>query len=192
MSNFSVCARELLTNTAEHKEMAGNTIPIAGEYYHLTGDSLDPKWTRLKTSASNSDREKEGLRLEMSGPKFEKVKQKAIIEFICKPDTDYDRKRRRSGSDFFGVDNKAADEDKDPNEGADDGDDDEEEDKSGEITDDGHGGKLKYISWDTEKDQTRVLRLQWDTKYVCEDAENLDDDKSSSGHWGIFTWFIIM
>lgn len=171
--------------------MAGNTIPIAGEFAHTIGGSLDPKWTRLKTSASNADREKEGLRLEMNGGKFEKVKQKAIIEFICKPDAEDERKRRRDELHSSNTEERR-DKDEDKDEDADDGDDDEEEDRSGEVTDDGHGGKLKYISWEPENDQTRVLRLQWDTKYACEDAKSSNDAKSSSGHWGFFTWFIIM
>ena len=160
--------------------MTGDVIPIAGEFSHNTGGALDPKWTRLKTSASNADREKEGLRLEMNGGSFEKKKQKAIVEFICQPDLK-DEDRRRDG--FVRPYEDGDDDEKDGSENS-------EDDKNGEVADDGHGGKLKFISWEEEKD-VKVLRLEWDTKYACEDAKD-SGDESSSGHWGFFTWFIIM
>ena len=61
-------------------------IPIAGSYPHDSGRTLDPKWTRLKTSSSHADSEKEGIRLEMHGgmfPLHDGRKQKAVIEFLC-------------------------------------------------------------------------------------------------------------
>ena len=159
--------------------MTGNVIPIAGEFSHATGGALDPKWTRLKTSASNADRAKEGLRLEMNGGSFEKKKQKAIVEFICQPGSkDVDRKR-----DEFSRPYEEDDDEKNGNEGG-------EDEQTGEVADDGRGGKLEFISWEDEKD-VMVLRLEWDTKYACEDAKDSGGD-SSSGHWGFFTWFIIM
>lgn len=124
---------------------------------------LDPHWARLKSSASSADREKEGIRLEMNGGKYEGRKQKAIIEFLCNAKSE---ERRRDMSAVA-----------------------EEDGQEGEEADDEHGGKLKLLSWEDEED-IKVLRLEWITKYACEDAD--DGNDSSSGHWGFFTWFILM
>ena len=151
--------------------MPGNPIPIAGDYSLTTGGDLNPHWTRLKASASSEDREKEGLRLEMGGGKFENRKQKAIIEFLCLPDRNDGVTRRDEILDAYDEDEKG-------------------DDDSGEETDDEHGGKLKLHSWKDEED-VKVLRLDWYTQYACEDAKD-SGEVSNSGHWGFFTWFIIM
>ncbi len=143
-------------------------IPIAGA---TIGGSFDPHWTRLKTSDSPADREKEGLRLTMEGGS-KKEKQKAVVELLC-PRKDEERRRLRR--------------DKDNN------DDDEDDDTAtGEVVSDGAGGRLKYLSYEPAGD-VMVLSLEWTTKFACEDAKGNDDEKkSSSGHWGFFTWLIIM
>ena len=179
-----VCAKQTLIDPDNGTTMNASTIAIAGEFSHTTGGALDPKWTRLKTSNSLADREKEGLRLVMNGGKYENRKQKAIIEFICLPGSkDADRRR-----DDIPIIYEEEDDDNAWGDDANDGDNDD--DKSEGVTDDGHGGKLKFIKWEEEED-AKVLRLEWDTKYACEDA-TVSGDKSSSGHWGFFTWFIIM
>ena len=171
MRYLTVCAIERLTNTVENVTTITHTIPIAGDFALTVGGDLDPHWTRLKSSASSADREKEGLRLELNGGKDGGKKQKAIVEFNCAAD---------GTSDFAWMDGVmyAYGEDKD------------EDDKSGEVADDGHGGKLRLRSWSDEEDM-KVLRLDWLTQYACEDAAN-PDREASSGHWGFFTWFIIM
>ncbi len=142
-----------------------DAFPIAGEFSHSFGGALDPKWTRLKSSASNADKKKEGVRLEMHGGKDnDGQKQKAIVEFLCDNGQIDDRRRGLS---------VAEDED---DGGTEDG------DKEGEEVDDGHGGKLKLVSWDVEEG-TKVFRLDWTTKYGCEDVKD-DGTGSSSGHWG--------
>ena len=153
-------------------------VPIAGDFTATVGGSLDPKWTRLKDSPSHADREKEGLRLEMNGGKYEQKAQKAIFEFLCIPKGD-EKEDRMSILD---------DEE-------DDGDDDGEEDKSGEEVDDGSGGRIKYLSWEDEQDsKAKVLRLEWRTQHACEDAasDKKNRDSSAGGHWGFFTWLILM
>lgn len=109
----------------------------------------------------------------MNGGKFESQKQKAIVEFLCDA---------KAGNDSKVSSIMAAEEEED-------NDNEEESDEGGE-TDDDHGGKIKFVSWETEGD-TKVLRLDWTTKYGCEDAKD-DSRPSSSGHWGFFAWFIIM
>ena len=117
----------------------------------------------MKSSASNADKEKEGVRLEMNGGKdSDGLKQKAIIEFLCDGSTKDDTKRHLRA--------------------AEDEENDEDENREGEEVDDGHGGKLKLVGWDVEG-STRVLRVDWTTKYGCEDAKD-DRSSSSSGHWG--------
>lgn len=157
--------------------MTGDITPIAGEFVHSTGGHLDPLWTRLKGSPSSADRDKEGLRLEMHGGKDDDGnKQKAIVEFLCPPK----HTERRYLSNVV-----TADDEDDKK-----GEDQEGADKSGEETDDDNGGTIKLLSWDNEGD-TKILRLKWDTQHACEEAEGGGSD-SSSGHWGFFTWFILM
>ena len=68
--------------------------------------------------------------------------------------------------------------------------DDDDKDRSGEEVDDEHGGNIKFMSWEDEGD-AKALRLEWHTSYACEDAV-AGNDRSSGGHWGFFTWFILM
>lgn len=151
----------------------GGVIPIAGEYYHTIGGSLDPKWTRLKTSSAPDDRGKEGLRLEMGGGKYPEDDgkvwpQKAVIEFLCNEATE---EKQRSAS---GIDKE------------DEGD---ERNKAAEETDDGVGGKLRFLDYGYVG-ENKVLSLEWQTKYACENAKG--DGGKAGGHWGFFTWFIII
>ena len=165
-----VCAIERLTNTVENITTILKTIPIAGAFSHTTGGALDPKWTRLRSSASSADRENEGLRLEMHGGNNDGKKQKAIFEFLCDAPLG-DTKSRDLSETLTAVGEEG-------------------HDKSGEEVADGHEGNIKLWSWEDEGDET-VLRLKWITKYACEDAKD-GGSGSTSGHWGFFTWFIIM
>ena len=120
----------------------------------------------MKSSASNADKEKEGIRLEMHGGKDnDSQKQKAIVEFLCDTSTRDDRRRALLVAEDEEGDGTG-----------------EDEDQQGEEVDDEHGGKLKLVSWEVEQD-TKVLRLDWTTKYGCEDVKD-DGTSSSSGHWG--------
>lgn len=164
-----VCAIQRLTNTVENVTTITDTIPIAGDYGLSIGGDLDPQWKRLKSSDSPADREKEGVRLEVNGGKYEGKKQKAFIDFICIP-KDPKEEERRDWNEYLTEE--------------------DDTDKSGEEVDDEHGGKIKFMSWENEED-AKALRLEWHTWYACEDAVG-GNNLSSSGHWGFFTWFILM
>ncbi|MCJ1303471.1 hypothetical protein MMC08_006281, partial [Hypocenomyce scalaris] len=85
MSGTQVCGIKRVFDPGESTTSI-TVIPIAGSYPHDSGRTLDPKWTRLKTSSSHADSEKEGIRLEMHGgmfPLHDGRKQKAVIEFLC-------------------------------------------------------------------------------------------------------------
>ncbi|KAL9586060.1 MAG: hypothetical protein Q9212_001150 [Teloschistes hypoglaucus] len=167
-----ICGIQRLINTYENSTSFMAAIPIAGQYTLHGGTELDPEITRLKTSSSPSDREKEGFRLSLQGPKYEGRKQKAVIEFLCL-DKAEERDLRARGEKEGTLQ-----------------DDDGEEDHSAtdEVSDDGHGGTLKYLDYDVVGDD-KVLSLEWRTKYACEKGES---PARSSGHWGFFTWFIIV
>lgn len=173
-----VCAIERLYNSYENVTgTIESAIGVAGEYGHTTGEPLNPKWSSLKSSPSPDDRQKDGLRLEINGAKYppnEGKKQKAVIEFLC----DAKEQERRRG--LLGVR---------PRDDDDDGGEDEEDPNAGEEVDDGKGGRLKFIEY-VDVEGTMTLNLKWRTKYACEDAK--PDPATSSGHWGVFTWFIIM
>ena len=179
---YIVCGIRRLVNTFENSTIFQEAIPIAGQYTLHDGTQLDPKITRLKTSSSASDREKEGFRLELHGPKYpdtDPKKQKAVIEFLC-ADKAEETKIRRKERDL--VASKRGNDDENDGE--------EDHSATGEIAEDGHGGTVKYIDFAMVGD-SQVLSLEWRTKYACENAKG-EDKGSSSGHWGFFTWFIIM
>ncbi|KAL8842213.1 MAG: hypothetical protein Q9170_000619 [Blastenia crenularia] len=177
-------------NTFENTTSFEQAIPIAGSYTMHGGTELDSQITRLKTSSSASDREKEGFRLEVHGPKYPAKngkKSKAIFEFLCQDKAEEKSKERdlasaaplrREEQSTMEANNEDGDE--------------EDHTATGEIADDGHGGTLKYIDFGIV-DDTRVLSLEWRTKYACEDSKGGDDsDTKKSSHWGFFTWLIIM
>ncbi|KAL8996948.1 MAG: hypothetical protein Q9169_003654 [Polycauliona sp. 2 TL-2023] len=177
-----VCAIQRLVNTFENSTSFEAAIPIAGQYTLHGGTELDPDITRLKTSSTASDREKEGFRLVVHGPKYPEKnghKQQAVIEFLCADKAEEKMKGKR------GLVVARKDED------AEDGDE-EDHSATGEVADDGHGGTVKYIDYSMVGD-SQVLSLEWRTKFACEDAAKKGgNDKNSSGHWGFFTWFIII
>ncbi|KAI4159646.1 MAG: hypothetical protein LQ342_006413 [Letrouitia transgressa] len=149
-----VCAIERIVHTYDNTTTFKAAIPIAGEYSHTTGGSLNPTWTRLKTSSSRKDRSKEGVRLKMDGktwPEKGGIKQQAVIDFIC------DRRAEEKEQDYTRL--LARDED-----------DEEDHSATSEVTEDGHGGKLKYIGYEMVGD-AKLLTLEWTTKYACEDAK---------------------
>jgi hypothetical protein len=48
---------------------------------------------------------------------------------------------------------------------------------------------LQFKSFDHTEDDKYVLKLEWKTRYACDDYQR---DKIGSSHWGFFTWMIIM
>ena len=110
--------------------------------------------------------------------KLDGKKQKAIVEFECGDSEEEERRRELSRP--VSVEAKtvgrisAAD----------------KEGKNGEEVHDNAGGWIKFWSWEVEED-VKVLRLKWITKNACEDTKDAGNG-SGSGHWGFFTWLIIM
>ena len=188
---YTVCAIRRLINTFENSTSFEDAIPIAGKFTLHGGTSLDPDITRLKTSSSASDREKEGFRLALHGPKYPEKngqKQKAVIEFLCLDKAEARKQKAAVAAMKRGPSIAARNDDGDE----------EDHSATGESADDGHGGTLKYLDYSTVGD-SKVLSLEWRTKYACEDAGKRGDRDSndkggggSSSHWGFFTWFIIM
>jgi autophagy-related protein 27 len=91
-----------------------------------------------------------------------KQKQKAVVDFLCDPD--------RTGTET----------DLDP----------EDKYEGGDERLSTGVSSLKFLSFDYGKD-VDILRLEWRTKYACE-SQNDEDDAAKKGHWGFFTWFLIM
>jgi hypothetical protein len=134
------------------------------------------------------------LRLEFNGGEHAKVRQKAIVEFVCdhdktgleglKADT-VGEKRRRQEDGGKGDEEPAL---PDPNAG-----------KSLQLRTyrvESTGG-----SGSTSDEEVGVLRLEWFTKYACEDTPTggkKEEDKIPAGGetstkgWGGFTWFLVM
>lgn len=157
---------ELDTNTVENTTTVHRVIPIAGDFTASHGRALDPKITRMKNSASNSDSEREGIIVEFNGGKYPESKgrvQKAVIQFECDPN-----RTGLEGSETL-----------------------EERDDEGTDEPSTQAG-LQYKSYKLE-DDAEVLRLTWYTKYGCENvARDEDSTGKASGGWGFFGWLFIM
>jgi hypothetical protein len=174
-----VCGVEEIYDTTDGSHHTFKVQPIAGEFTASHGRALDPRWTRLKGSASNEDVEREGLRLELNGGKYPETKagkpHKAIVEFLCDAKLtgnegfeDVKEKRAEGGEDNGG-------------------------DEDITLPDLDKGKSIEFVSFKTEgEDQTKVLRLRWKTKYACEGAEAAPAAPKKSSSWGFFTWFLIM
>ncbi|KAF2757118.1 hypothetical protein EJ05DRAFT_511854 [Pseudovirgaria hyperparasitica] len=197
----NICGVKYLINPSG--AIVDEVVSVAGQFASSYGGHQDAKWTRLKDSDSHEDSKKDGLRLEMNGGRHPMegsggTPQRALIEFICDPDVD--------GLDGLGEtdphfkspkaknrrDDDGGDDDNNDNEnngGDNDGDDDSDD---GDQQDDSR--PLKYKSYERELPGGKkmdVLRLEWHTKYACENAER-DVPKKSNGSWGFFTWFIVV
>lgn len=190
-SGTRICAKEY-DYPQGSQGFVKRVIGIAGEYTGSDGRGLNPKYTRLKGSAANSD-DKEGVIVELHGGKYPNQKsgtaQKAIIEFLCDKDV--------TGNEGFGKDavkvtstleatatsvaqygsmQRREDDDDEPS-----------------LPDLDEYKNLKFLSYKREGD-IDVLRLRWKTKFACEGARDNPDpeDEDKSSGWGFFTWFIIV
>lgn len=166
-----ICGVEYMDKENETDWEVVRVVPVAGSYAATSGRHLETKPTRLKDSDSNTDSGTEGVRLEFSGDSKD---QKAIIEFICDSE-------------------KTGDEGFEDTEGMEDGEVEKREEEDEELPNPQDDGKsLKFLSYKEEQVKgskfAEVLRLEWRTKYACEDVR---DVPTKSG-WGFFTWFIIV
>ncbi|KAF2084065.1 hypothetical protein K490DRAFT_8191, partial [Saccharata proteae CBS 121410] len=184
-----VCATYYEYNHVENKEHISRVIPIAGDYTMSKHAGLDPKITRLKNSDSHADKDKEGLRIELHGGQYpfdskKGTKEKAIIEFVCD--------RNRTGLENDEKDERETEERRHDDD-SDDGDGDDDDYDPGENQDMSHS--LTYQSYNNE-DGIETLRLNWRTKYACEDASSSPGSGGGNGaksdHWGFMTWLIII
>ena len=143
-----------------------NVIPIAGNFESSTGANLAPKVSRLKAQDSNLD----GLQIELNGGSYNNMKQKAVIQLQCDKDRTGNEVRRR----------KRAEED------------DDKKDNGDDKVEPPSNSSLQFVSYGQVegKDNVEVLRLNWRTRYACEDYA--DSDEAKKPGWGFFTWFILM
>ena len=189
-----VCAREWDSKpNSDAAPFLKEVITIAGEFSGTDGRhrALDPKYTRLKGSAGNSE-EKEGVVVELHGGKYPNTRdgtpQKAIVEFLC--DTEW------KGTEGF-----EEDEGKMMSYGAmerrKEGDGDEDDDAP-ELPDQDKGKALQFVRYEMDTDNAiKVLRLLWKTEHACEGASSKPDKGDGDGAakskgWGFFTWLIIV
>ncbi|KIX07325.1 uncharacterized protein Z518_01978 [Rhinocladiella mackenziei CBS 650.93] len=106
------------------------------------------------------DASADGLQIELNGGYYNKMKQRAVIQLQCDRDRTGNEMKRKR-----------------------DGDDSEEKPNAPSLT---------FVSYGQVegKEQMKVLRLNWRTKYACEDYANSDEAKK--GGWGFFTWFVLI
>jgi len=166
-SGTRVCGVVRSWNPADDPEQkhvqVENVIPVAGNFDSTTGKSLDPRVSRLKAQDTNAD----GLQIELNGGYYNHMKQRAVVQLQCDKDRVGDEEKRK----------RDADDDAD--------DDDENEETPVESS-------LSFVSYGKVegKEQMEVVRLNWRTKYACEDYA--DSDQARKTGWGFFTWFILI
>jgi autophagy-related protein 27 len=104
----------------------------------------------------------------MNGGTYDKRKQRAVIEFQCDKD--------RTGNEGNEKANSLRQRD--------DNNDNKEVENENSLT---------FVSYGSVegKELMDILRLNWKTKYACEDAPDDDNIEKKAG-WGFFTWFILM
>lgn len=197
-----VCGIRENIDLSSDKNSTITPIDIAGTYQTQTGRKIDAKFELLSESKSHSDSRREGLRATLNGGRFpfddskKGVNQRAIVEFVCD--------KERSGLEHDEKDNSPHEDGDKKGDGKDDkGDkekngDDKKEDKlrrreeenNNDCEDNDHSLRFCGYKLETEKkeDKVQTLRLQWRTKYACEDAPPVD----GGSHWGFFGWFFIM
>ncbi|KAF9734464.1 hypothetical protein PMIN02_004697 [Paraphaeosphaeria minitans] len=194
-----VCGVRVLHDIYEDENDTISAVDIAGTYTMQNGPNaiLDPTYGLLRDLKSNSDAPREGVRVELHGgrhpfdSKKEGVKQRAIIDFVCDREREGDEGAEKDTNQHEEEPKKDEDEKK-----GEDGDKKEEKKLSrrdgekGECED--SKASLRFCGYEDEKtdndDKVKSLRLEWRTKYACEDAPAPDGGKS----WGFFTWFIII
>ncbi|KAJ5362001.1 hypothetical protein N7541_002845 [Penicillium brevicompactum] len=147
-------------------------FPIVG-LEPLGEGSKDPEVKRLK----EIDAETEGLRVKLAGGSYkgdgndQKAKKAAaVIEFQCD--------NERSGLE--GLHTLAEAEPK------------ERRRREEETAPKTNSSSLQFKSFALADDDTYVLRLDWRTKYACDNFEGDTDKPSTSNSWGFFTWLIII
>lgn len=186
---------------------------IAGELQQYGGGPLDNEAVYLPTSDSNSDAEKDGVRIVIkggwhTGSNGQKRQQKAIIEFICDADLEGTEGEWKGEDEYIPGDDEASEgsasdpakrdaaEDGDKGEGGGEGDGGDKTDKPVQLGYNGTQALIfnSYSPLDGDKD-VDVLRLTWKTKHACQKRDGGDGgsgDDSPSSHWGFFTWLVIM
>jgi hypothetical protein len=139
--------------------------------------SKSPELKRLK----DIDPETEGLRVKLEGGTYKEnsgdkkgKKAGAIIEFQC----DHER------SGLEGLDTIEDSEAKARRRRA--------EGEGGGVSSGNSSSSLQIKSAGLSDDDTYILRLDWRTKYACDEYEKEKGDTPSSKSWGFFTWLIIM
>ena len=167
-ANDAVCGFEY-KNAVDGSESESRAFPIAG-LKHLGQGSKDPEVTRLK----KIDPDREGLMVRLAGGQYideNKAKKDAaaVIEFQCD--------HTRSGLEGLDTTDES---------------DQEAEEKRlrarEEIGD--RTRSLQFKSFGPSDNDSYVLKLDWLTRYACDDSLSKKGD--SSGAWGFFTWFIVM
>lgn len=142
----------------------------------MGGGSLEPQFTRL----SEIDSETEGLRLKIAGGAWkglhndQKAKDAAaVIDFQCDPN--------RSGLEGISTEETESEEG-----------DEESQKKRRAEGDDGEktNQSLQYKSFGPNDDGVYILKLEWRTRYACDEYQK--GKEASSNHWGFFTWILIM
>lgn len=193
-SHIVVCAIKRIGDDFE------SATPLAGDLMNHGGGALDPEVTRLSTSDSHADSQKQGLRLVMKGgyghtSSGVKREQRTIIEFLCNKDRngtegEYDPEDDKYENDGGDGDDSAAmmarsttnpllytaEDDGGEGDGGDGGDSDDDTPPKEVQLGIKNDPSLLFNSYEPmdENSNIDVLRLTWLSKYACEKRDDSD------------------
>ncbi|KAK7746941.1 type II membrane protein [Cytospora paraplurivora] len=194
-----------------------DVVPIAGDLKIHGMGNLDPKFTRLKTSDSSADAQREGVRVVLYGGQHtvsgQKREQRAIVELLCDAEKTGKEGEWSPKDDVY----EPGQEEDGDGEGEGEGEGEKEGEGDGNAAgrrrrqeggDGEEGGDDKperqllkpdsaliFDSYGPMVDNANVdlLRLTWHTKYACEGLPDEEYPNPDNGrHWGVFTWLVII
>ncbi|KAL5338457.1 autophagy-related protein 27 [Aspergillus crustosus] len=182
-SSKNICGFQYTNTDDSHRNSFA--FPIVG-LDHMGHGAKDPEIKRLK----EIDAEREGLRVRLSGGEYpvgdKKTKDAgAVIDFECDPDKSGLEGLAENVKRLLRARAESEDGNGDEKEGNEDG-----EDKLPFYNGSNPDRSLQFKGFGKGEGDTYVLELNWKTRYACDDY--LKNREPSSGHWGFFTWLIIL
>ncbi|KAK1761263.1 autophagy-related protein 27 [Echria macrotheca] len=176
----SVCQIKHHWNPEDKKSTVEEVIPIAGDLAEHGGGKFTWEATRLKTAENEGG--KEGLKVTLKGGVWETREQRAVVELRCNKTMEGKEGEWESEDEYVRPAAKRDDADKSKAENG-------VGEPEHQLKKDGAA-----LIWDGYKREGEVdtLYLTWYTKYACESAAGEPPVEDRGGHWGWFTWMVIL
>lgn len=186
-----MCAIKHRWDPKSDKTPTDQVIPI------VVGSSEKPfAWDVKRLPAEDPEKKnakKEGLRVTLSGSSYQQRGQRAVIDFRCDPGL-VGTEEEWESIDEYKKEEKEKKRRDDEGDGGDDGDGGEDDASTPEEQLKKEGAALIWEGYRHDRDEDGKdmdsLYLTWYTKHACDAA--VDEPAAESGHWGFFTWLVIL